>query len=173
MTHPSLLADAIRHSRELLLRYATGFDDSNYVRQAPSLPNHFAWTLGHLSLTLHRIAEKIDAAPLPASDFATGDTRRDPRQFDTESVCFGSTPAADASKYPTCDRCLEIFNRAVDRCAAAFESAGEAQLLATVPWGSAQVPVWLMAIRMVFHNGTHCGQLADLRRALGLGSIFA
>jgi hypothetical protein len=24
----------------------------------------------------------------------------------------------------------------------------------------------------VFHNGTHCGQLADLRRALGMGSIF-
>jgi hypothetical protein len=29
-----------------------------------------------------------------------------------------------------------------------------------------------LAVRMVFHTGTHAGQLADLRRALGLGSIF-
>jgi hypothetical protein len=40
-------------------------------------------------------------------------------------------------------------------------------------WGKSQVPLWSMASRMIFHNGTHCGQLADLRRALGLGSIFA
>jgi hypothetical protein len=33
--------------------------------------------------------------------------------------------------------------------------------------------MYTLASRMVFHNGTHCGQVADLRRALGIGSIFS
>lgn len=173
MTRQRLLAESIRQSRDLLLRYAKGFDETNHVRQAPGLPNHFAWTMGHLALTLHRIAEKVDGAALPEDDFVTGEGRGGAQRFDTESVCFGSTPVAEASLYPPAERCLAIFAAAVERCAATFESASDAQLDAAVPWGPAHVPAWQTAVRMVFHNGTHCGQLADLRRALGMGSIFA
>lgn len=174
MTRAQLLGSSLRESGTLLLRYAKGFDDNNRTAQAPSLPNHYAWTLGHLALYLHRTAERLDAQPLPPADFVKADGRGgDAQRFDTESIAMNSTPQPDASLYPTAARCLQIFNTAVDRCAGAFERATDAQLDAPAKWGSTEIPTYLVAIRMIFHNGTHTGQLADLRRALGMGSIFS
>jgi hypothetical protein len=169
----ALLAEMVRQSRVLFVRYLRGFDDSNHTRQAPSLPNHVAWTLGHLAITLHRTAEKFDGLPLPASDFVTGDGRSsDANRYDTESICFGSKPVADPNLYPTFSRCAAIFDAAVDRLAGAIESADDAKLDSMAKWTNTEVPLYTMAGRMVFHNGTHAGQIADLRRALGIGSIF-
>lgn len=174
MTRQQLLAASIRESRMLLMRYAKGFDDTNHTAQPPNLPNHFAWSMGHMALTMHRIAEKVDGKPLPETDFikstgAGGSAQR----FDTESISMGSTPKPDASLYPIAARCVEIFSRAIDRCAAAFESATDQQLDAPTKWGQIEVPTWSTGVRMVFHNGLHTGQFADLRRVLGMGSIFA
>jgi hypothetical protein len=174
MTENETLANAIAHSRDLLKRYLRGFGDNNCVTQAPSLPNHVAWTLGHLSLTLHRAAEKFDGRPLPASDFVTGDgTAGDANHYDTESVSFASKPLADGARYPGFARCVAIFDAAIDRMAAAVRGADEAKLNTVLKWGQSETTLREVACRMVFHNGTHTGQLADLRRALGMGSIFA
>jgi hypothetical protein len=173
MTRQQYLFDAILDSRMLIARYFKGFDDTNHTRAAEHLPNHFAWTLGHLALTLHRAAEKLDRADLPASDFLSGDGRSGTRdRFDTENVCFGSKPEPNPAIYPTRARCEEIFNAAVQRFAATVRNATEQQLDAQIPWGNGTTSMSNLAVRMVFHTGTHAGQLADLRRALGLGSIF-
>jgi hypothetical protein len=176
MTRQQTLADAVLESRALITRYFKGFDDSNHTSQAVNLPNHFAWTLGHLALTMHRAADRFVAPPaeLPETDFLTGDGASGTRdRFDSESVCFASVPSADASRYPSCDRCIEICNHAAARLAAAVRNADDRLLDSETDWGTARCPLWSTAVRMVFHTGTHCGQLADLRRALGLGSIFA
>jgi hypothetical protein len=88
-------------------------------------------------------------------------------------VCFGSTPVTDARVYPTAARCVEIFEAAIARVAGAIRGCDEGRLDGMVKWGARESVLWTLAVRMVFHNGTHCGQLADLRRALGMGSIFA
>ena len=174
MNESELLSSAVAQSRDLFKRYLRGFDDRNHVTQTPSLPNHVAWTLGHLALTLHRAAEKFDGRPLPASDFVTGDgTAGDANRYDTESVSFGSKPVSDASRYPSFARCVAIFDAAINRMCAAVAVADEQKLATLVKWGPFESPLRDVAIRMVFHNGTHTGQLADLRRALGIGSIFA
>lgn len=174
MTRQQTLADAVLESRALLARYFKGFNDSNHTCVAENLPNHFAWTLGHLALTLHRNAERFDGEQLPASDFVKADgTAGDSTRFDTESVCFGSTPVPDPARYPTCARCVEIFNHSVARLAGAVRQCDDVKLDSEVKWGTGTIPLWSAVVRMVFHNGTHCGQLADLRRGLGLGSIFA
>jgi hypothetical protein len=172
MTRGELLGESVLASKTLLGRYLKGFGDDNHTRQAANLPNHAAWSLGHLALTMHRTAEKLDGQPLPAGDFVAGSKTGDANRFGTESLGFGSQPVADAKVYPTCARCVAIFETACDRCAAAFANASEAQLDAQVAWGKTAVAAWLLAPRMVFHNGAHCGQIADLRRALGLGSIM-
>lgn len=172
-TRAETLADSVILSRDLLKRYLAGFDDTNHTRQAADLPNHVAWTLGHLAHTMHRVAEKLDKAGIPEADFFKGSGRGDSRRFDTESVAFGSKPVADAAAYPSLARCIEIFDRAIDRMAAAARNADEAALDRTMPWGSIEIPVWAAVARIVFHNGTHTGQLADLRRALKFKSIFA
>jgi hypothetical protein len=156
------------------MRYAKGFDDSNHVKQVENVPNHFAWTLGHLALVLNRVAERIDGKPIPETDFVKADGfGGGAGKFDTESVSMNSSPKPDATLYPSAARCVEIFSASVDRCAAAFENASDVQLDALTKWGQTEVPLWTTGLRMVFHNGNHAGQLADLRRGLKMGSIFA
>ena len=75
--------------------------------------------------------------------------------------------------YPTCDRCKQIYDAAVDRFAKSVRVADEAKLNSIAKWGAGEAPLRSLAVRMVFHAGNHCGQLADLRRAMGMGSIFS
>lgn len=171
------LADGILSTKDLAARYFAGFDNSNRTRQAPSMPNHFAWNLGHLALTMHRAAERLSGSQsLPERDFVHGGTPiggGDASRYATESVGFGSRPTDDPSQYPTFDRCVAIFNGACDHIASVVRALPDHELTATVPWGQGQqLPKFQMAVRMVFHNGDHVGQIADLRRAFGFKSIF-
>lgn len=168
------LAQSIEASKELFLRYVDGFDDSSRTAQAPGLPNHLAWCLGHCSLTMHRACERCGSSdPLPADEFITGDgTLGDTEKFDTESISFSSTPIDDASKYPSRSRAIQIFKQACDRLASVVRDVDSTKLDETVPWGSMETSVRALISRMCFHNGTHCGQIVDLRRALGIGGIF-
>lgn len=176
-TRQAFIAELLESNKILLGRYLKGFSDANHTAQAPGLPNHVAWCLGHLALTMHRAAEKLDPAPIPAADFidtkGRSEHRGDARRFSTESVAFGSTPAGDAARYPSFARCQEIYNNAIDRLAAAVRGATDAQLDAVTAWGPSETPIGLLCARMAFHNGMHTGQIADLRRALGIGSVFA
>ncbi len=167
-----LLAEAVLSTKVLLARYLVGFDDTNAVRQAPALPNHVAWNLGHLALTLHRVAGMLDGRGTPASEISDAPDAVRAGAFHSESVAFGSAPAADAAKYPSLARSIEIYNNACDRVAAAARTADDAALDREVPWGAGTTPLWSLVIRMVFHNGFHTGQIADLRRAFGFESIF-
>lgn len=176
MTRRDALADGIQACKALTARYFPGFDDSNRTRQAPGLPNHFAWNLGHCALTMHRVAGLVagDAsAELPASDFIPGAARGDAARFGTESVAFGSRPADDPGAYPAFARCVAIYDAACDRFASAVRTAPESRLDEPVKWGPAEIPLYMLAMRMIFHNGDHLGQIADLRRALGFKPIFS
>ena len=175
------LAEGILATKSLAARYFTGFSDDNRTRQAPSLPNHFAWNLGHLAITMHRATERLQGAqasgPLPPEDFIEGGTKSgggDANRFASESVSFGSAPTDDPAHYPRFDRCIQIFNNACDRLAAAVRALPDSDLTTEVPWGMGmKITKHLMAQRMVFHNGDHVGQICDLRRAFGFPSAFS
>ncbi len=64
---------------------------------------------------------------------------------------------------------VERYRLAFTLLLEAIRSAGDAGLARPVQWGGSTITARDLAMRMVFHNGTHCGQLVDLRRALGLG----
>lgn len=176
----AVLAESVLASKQLLSRYLAGFNDATHVRQTPDLPNHLAWNLGHLALTMHRVAGRLDGQDLPAADFLSPPAAdgyhgsREKGYFDTEAVSFGSRPEERHDRYPSLARCTEIFNHACDRLAAAVRTCDDAKLDELTPWGgNQQIPFWALIVRMVFHNGFHTGQIADLRRALGFKSVFA
>ena len=171
MTRSQTLAAMIRESHSLFCRYLVGFDSTNCLSQVPHLPNHLTWTLGHLAITMYRAATKLDGVEPPQSVFIDG-VVGDSLRFGIESVAFGSRPKADPSIYPPFERSVQIFADAVDRVTSAFERADDATLEKQIAWGKTLTPAWTLAARMTFHNGTHCGQIADLRRALGMKSIF-
>jgi hypothetical protein len=163
-----VLAQSIASTKALMERYLAGFTDDTRAQVAPGLPNHAAWSLGHCALTMHRLAERVDGLPLPSADFGDG-----PGKFVADAVAFGSAPAADADAFPSLERCVEVYRGACDRLAAAVRSGRDEQILQIVKWGSAEFPWWLLVSRMVFHNGFHTGQIADLRRAFRFKSVFA
>ena len=166
-------ADSILATKPLFMRFLTGFDDSSRTTQTPHLPNHVIWTLGHLAMTMHRLAGRFDGSDLPDADFVTGDgTAGGEQRFDTESVSIGSQPTDDPSLYPTLARGAVIFEQACDRFAAAVRAGGEAKLDETLDWHDGQMPLWSLVARVCFHNGTHAGQLTDLRRALGMAPVI-
>lgn len=167
-----LLAEGVEQSRVLLARFYPGFSDANHTKQAPGLPNHLAWNLGHLAHTMHRVAGMIDGGPVPADTFIEGSDRGDARRFGMESVSFASVPTDDASRYPSFARTVEVFDAAVARLASALRSATPEALDQEVPWGKVMSTPRAMATRMIFHNGMHCGQITDLRRALKMGTVL-
>ncbi|MBK7404955.1 MAG: DinB family protein [Phycisphaerales bacterium] len=168
------LAWMIEASTPLATRYFAGFTDANRAAQAPGLPNHFAWTLGHCALTMHRLAAQLDGKPLPERDYEQGvqhSAGSPPTRFGTEGVAFGSKPVTDAGVYPSVARCQEVFNAAAARFAEAVRHATDAQLDALAPWGKSQLPMRDLINRVNLHNSMHSGQLVDLRRALGFDRV--
>ena len=177
MHDPATLARAIEASEPLFLRYLEGFDDETWCVQSKTLVNHAAWTVGHLALTMQRAADRVEgfdvSQKLPASDWVHGDgTAGDPSRYDTESVSFGSTPVSERSKYPRPQRAREIFSAAVVRLRETVAGANVEALGRETPWGGGKIMVGDLAIRVAFHNGTHTGQLIDLRRALGMEKVL-
>jgi hypothetical protein len=173
MISQDLLAESIISSRDLLARFLEGFDDANRTKQARDLPGHVAWILGHCALTMHSVAEHCDSRPLPESDFITGDGRAGGAdRFDTESICFDSTPVDEPDRYPAMARCRAIFEAACDRLADSVRSASDKELDTMVAWALGEIPLWKLVLRIAFHNGTHTGQIIDLRRALGLDRVI-
>ncbi len=183
MNRADAIAEGILACKILTARYLTGFDDANHTRQAMNLPNHAAWSLGHCAMYMNRVAERLDGRPMPDSDFIVGDmskppadplaARGDGRRFHTESIAFGTQPSEDTGRYPPLARCIEVFNNACDRLGAAVRAASDESLDQVTKWGPSELPMYLVCQRMVFHNGFHTGQIADLRRAMKLKSIFA
>jgi len=173
-----VLAASVLSTKGLLARYLAGFDESTRLAQPPNLPNHAAWSLGHLALTLHRVAERLDGSPMPERDISnTIEARGTPAtSFHRDDVAFGSAPALDHDRYPSLARCQQIYDAACDRLAAAVQSASDEALAAPTVWGAPgtpPIPIYLLVARMIFHNGAHTGQIADMRRALGFRSVFA
>jgi len=173
-SHAEFLARLIEVSRPLTTRYFAGFNDANRASQAPHLPNHFAWTLGHCALTMHRLSERLDGKSLPDSDFEIGAGRATgspPSRFASESVAFGSTPLPQPDLYPLASRCVEIFEEAYDRFVGAVRSVDDGRLEVEESWGKARLPMAGLIIRVNTHNSMHSGQLVDLRRALGFDRV--
>jgi hypothetical protein len=171
MTRQQTLSAIVRESHVLFARYLAGFGSLNCLATAPNLPNHLTWTLGHLSITMYRSAAKLDGLEPPQSVFVDGPVG-DSLRYGIESIAFGSRPKVDASIYPPFERCIQIFDDSFERICAAFEQASDSTIDKQVAWGKQLAPAWSLAARMAFHNGTHCGQIVDLRRALGMKSIF-
>jgi len=167
------LASGMRATGPFVTRFLAGFDDTNHTKQMPMLPNHVAWCMGHLALTMNRFAERFDGKGLPESDFIKGDGRAgDAERFDTESVCVGSRPTDEPALYPSMARSRQVFENAIERISSAIEAMSQAQLDELQPWGKGEFRVAELVARIMFHNGMHAGQLADLRRAMGLPGVI-
>lgn len=175
-TAANALAHTVRSSAPMLTRFLPGFTDENRTTQAPGLPNHAAWILGHCALTMGRLAERAGGPSIPSDFFIEakgGDGRRGHAgRFDADAVAVGSRPTDEPDLWPTLEICRECFDEAVETLADTIASASSEDLADSIAWGSAEYPLRDLAIRLSLHNALHAGQLADLRRALGMPRVI-
>ncbi len=173
MTRQQMLAEFVLSTKPFFVRFLDSFNDSTRTLQAENLPNHVVWTLGHCALTMNRVAERFDNNPLPETAFIIGDgTNGDPSRFDTESVCFDSTPQADPENYPTLERATAIFEAACDRLSEAVRNTNDAKLDEMMSFHGSEISLQALIMRVCFHNGAHAGQIIDLRRALSMQRVI-
>lgn len=166
---------SVKHAVELM-KFSHGMLDKmldtvpadKCLHQHHPTSNHVIWTLGHLASTYAWLAttidpkagEKVDAFNLPASY--------------AKLFGGGSKPNGDASAYPSLTEARKRYNDAF---------AGYLKMVENLPEADAWTPSAIDtggftsskidgAYKCAWHDGWHLGQIADLRRALGLPPIM-
>lgn len=145
----------LRHARHLV----TGLTAEQGVAQPGGLVNHVCWTLGHL-------ATATDVAMLEL-----GGEMVIPEAV--ASKFFPGVPiTGDVADYPSIEELMGLLEAGHARVAARVPEATAEQLAATpalemVQRRFSRVGDFIHYI-MSGHEGVHLGQIADVRRALGL-----
>ena len=152
---------AIAHAkfaRDTINRYVTGFNDEHHVVQPENVPNHILWTLGHLAATASWLNGLVSGAR--------------PVVPDSYNTMFGmdSKPVSDLTVYPPFSEVRKSFDDAFGALIANTAALDDDELLAPPAQdGGGFVTDKLDALfKFAWHEGWHIGQIANLRRGLGI-----
>lgn len=161
---------SVKHAVETM-KFAHGMLDTmlatvpaeKSLHQVHPTSNHLLWTLGHLACTYAWFSGTIDAkggAALPESWGAL--------------FGMGSKPSSDAKVYPSLGEVRKGYDAAFAAYVKQVEGLSEADAWTatandTGGFASSKVDA---AYKCAWHDGWHLGQIADLRRALGLPPVM-
>lgn len=162
MSDRDLAISTLEWSHARLLDLIADFPADKALYQSAKTDNHLLWTLGHLAMTNEWFETQLTGAPgkLPES----------------YGTLFGyqTKPNVDASGYPRLDEVRQNFDASHQRLLSTFKSLGEdglKQSLKEKSGGFTSDPIDAM-FKNAWHIGWHSGQIASLRKALSLKSIF-
>ena len=136
--------------------------DPHALAQLHGADNHLAWTLGHQALSRAWFASSISGVmpPIPES----------------YKNLFGtnSRPSPDPAMYPPLDQLRAAYRTSLDALIAAAESLKDSDLAKPAHGDSGG---WLTTrldavLKAAWHEGWHGGQIATLRRGLGLPPVM-
>jgi uncharacterized damage-inducible protein DinB len=132
--------------------------DEELVRQPAGVPNHAAWTLGHIIHSCEALAGELGVAPWLPGDWES-------------RFGYGSSPTAAVAEYPSKAELLAMLAEASGRLREALLAMDEAALTEPLPDEEVQklLPTKGHAILQIVagHTAYHAGQLAVWRRAIG------
>ena len=136
--------------------------DEDLVLQPPGVPNHAAWTLGHVIHSCQAMAGELGAEPWLPGDWES--------QFG-----YGSSPTAVVSQYPSKAALLAALAEASRRLRTALLAMDQTALAEPLPDERVRemLPTKGHALLQVIaaHTAYHAGQLAVWRRAIGRASV--
>lgn len=132
--------------------------DEELVLQPPGVPNHAAWTLGHVIHSCQAMAGELGVQPWLPDDWES-------------RFGYGSLPAAVASQYPGKAALLAGLDEASRRLRTALLELDQAALAEPLPDEQVReiLPTKGHALLQIVaaHTAYHAGQLAVWRRAIG------
>jgi len=133
--------------------------DEEMVLQPPGVPNHAAWTLGHVIHSCEAMAAELGTGPWLARDWES-------------FFGYGTTPSNVASSpYSGKAALLASLTEAADRLRVALRGIDACRFKAPLPDETARqvLPTIGDALLQILcaHTAYHAGQLAVWRRAIG------
>ena len=131
--------------------------EQEMVEQPQGVPNHAAWTLGHIIFSCQGIAAELGAEEWLPDHWES-------------TFGYGSTPSSNLSDYPSRSELLGLLTDAVNRLRHTLVALDGAALKQPLP--DETFPTWghLLLHIAVAHTAYHAGQLAVWRRAIGKDS---
>lgn len=144
---------------KFLRRMVSDLDEEQMVCQPKNLPNHAAWTIGHLVHSCEQIAGEVGLSPWLPEDWG--------KRFGT-----GSTPVDDRAAYPDREALLRALEDGKDRLSRALEVSDLGQPLPDVRYRDRFPTVGHAVIHIrCGHTALHLGQLTVWRRVMGLDVV--
>ena len=135
--------------------------DQQMVRQPQRVVNHPAWTLGHLAASSNHLAKMLGLESTFPAAWA-------------EAFKTGAVPSGNAADFPTKDALLAELATQHERVTEALKTADPALFDREHPSEGARKRFPTIGDYATFlissHEGSHLGQIAAWRRAMGLGS---
>ena len=149
-------------SHKMISDMLSGVPAEQCTAQSGPVTNHVLWTLGHVAMTNDWLASLIDGRPAL------------PKAFES-LFGMGSVPVVDTSKYPSLAEVRAEFDRGYERLVSAAKKRNDAELL-TPPLGNSfgfTNNKLDSVLKAAWHEGWHIGQIADLRRGLGIRPMMS
>lgn len=152
------MVDELIHVFEATVRFmARSVDDvtdEEMVEQPPGVPNHAAWTLGHIIISCQGMATELGAMPWLPDNW--------------ESVFgYGSTPRSEEQGYPEKAQLQSLLADSATRLSDTVRGVGASVLGQQLPDEDFPTMGHLLLQVVVAHTAYHAGQLAVWRRAMG------
>lgn len=129
--------------------------DKHAFQSAPS-DNHPLWVLGHLITTDVWLGSKIGV-----------ETVKVPENYG-KLFAPGSMPSGNAKDYPSFAQLQDEFTKARAALIGWYEKASPEELSKTVDAGNFAVDALDGLMKICWHESWHFGQVAELRKAVGL-----
>jgi hypothetical protein len=150
---------AFTHS--MLKDYTKPFTAANATTQPANNANHIIWSLGHLADSYHWFASQIDGGKVDQAPAGYHDL-----------FAMNTTPTDEPSKYPSLADVTKAYDAGLARMEKAAAKLDDATLLA-LPVGNSDG--WMttnldVIMKCGWHNAWHLGQVANIRRVLGITS---
>jgi hypothetical protein len=154
--------DIFRFADTMVNEVAKGFGDDKATAQSLPTDNHLMWTLGHLAVSNFWLASLIN-----------GENIAPPAGYE-DKFGMGSKPVDDATLYPPLDEVRREYTKSVNLMIASAESLDAGMLTEPPPVATGGFVSDRLNVleKAAWHAGWHAGQLATLRRALGLAPMM-
>ncbi|CAG0964940.1 hypothetical protein PHYC_00930 [Phycisphaerales bacterium] len=151
-----------KFAHQTAAKFGSGFADNQVTAQPTPTSNHLLWSFGHLAVSNAWFASLIDGAPIGVSD-------------DWDKM-FGmkSKPTSDPAAYPPFAEVQAAYAKSAERIEDAARSRTDADMVkpcASDSGGFCADKLDAIA-KAAWHEGWHLGQIAELRKALGLPSAM-
>ncbi|MFT3788817.1 MAG: DinB family protein [Tepidisphaeraceae bacterium] len=155
-----VIRDALKMADGVFVALVSELRSHPLAQATPRGGNHAIWTIGHVAFVELGLPSILFGEPHPRPEWAP--------LFNMGTEC-----STDASKYPSFDEVLSVYQRTRAATLKLLDQLGDARLAEkpkNVPPGfeKEMVTIGHTFNLLALHQMMHTGQVADIRRALGL-----